>query len=146
MKYLFLDPGHTTGYAVFNTGENMSFVSGQINTETSEDFIHLWDFMIDHSPYCIYYESFRLYAHKSQAQINNEFITCQVIGIIKLWAEMNKISINQTTPQKVKSIWTDQKLKKFGFHKPSQPHANDAMRHGLTILQVHRGESFRGRW
>lgn len=138
---LVFDPGNTTGWAQF---ENDVLVNwGQLDF----DLPALWDLLCTRAPDVLVWESFNLHAHRRDSQIGSSFPAVQVIGVLRLYADQWGLDYTERTPQQVKQIWTDDKLRKFHFYQKGQPHANDAIRHGLTHLQIHkRNDRVRRDW
>ncbi len=135
---LSLDPGDTTGWAVFNTETNKLIKYGA----TKFTPLALFDLLNLYEPEQIVYERFSLYAHKAESQINSEFYTVQLIGVIKLYCELMHITPIVQSAAVGKSIWSDQMLKKFNYHSDSK-HSRDATRHVLTYLKIHRVDNIR---
>ncbi len=138
---LSIDPGDTSGWVVFNreTHEFIKYGATRFTPLTLFDMMNLYE------PEHIVYERFSLYAHKAESLIHNEFYTCQLIGVIKLYCELLHIPNTVQTAANAKSIWTDQMLKKFGYHTDSK-HTRDATRHLLTYLKFHRLPNIRKDW
>lgn len=59
----------------------------------------------------------------------------EVIGGIKLWCVKHGVKLVFQTPGQ-RMWWNDDRLKGMRLYKPGKPHANDAMRHLLTYLNV----------
>jgi len=133
MHLLSLDPGNTTGWAVFNAERHELLQAGADKLTLYQ----LYKMIASTIPDEIVYESFRLYASKSDTMINNDFYPSQLIGVIKLYAEQFQVPIITQSAAKGKAIWKDDKLIKFGYSH-NIIHARDAIRHGLTYLETHR--------
>lgn len=132
-KLLCIDPGNTTGWAVFNPDSHKLIQAGA----TKLSMYQMFKMLQETNPDEIVYESFRLYAHKAESMVNNDFYPSQLIGVIRLYAEQYEIPITSQSAAKGKAIWTDGKLTKFNYSH-SIVHARDAIRHGLTYLGTHR--------
>lgn len=138
---LAIDPGDTSGYALFST-ENQLLIKYDAVKFTP---LGLFDLMNNLQPERVVYERFSLYAHKAESQINSEFYTVQLIGVIRLYCELMNIKPIVQTAQVAKQIWTDDMLKKFGYHTDSK-HTRDATRHVLTYIKFHRLDKIRMNW
>jgi hypothetical protein len=86
MRLLALDPGGTTGYAVFVDGKLTAF--GEM-----ERYKGLKTLIRADKPDAIVAERFALYASKAAALIGNEMVPAQVIGVARFLAEENDINI-----------------------------------------------------
>jgi hypothetical protein len=130
---LALDPGVTTGWARFVTPNNRDgYTSGQI----VNGVLGLWASLrmaafLDGMPDVIVCESFQYRPKLDKAVLE----PVEVIGAVKVFCYMNEIKLVMQTPAQ-RMWWTDDKLKRSQVYKPGQPHANDAMRHLLTYLNV----------
>ena len=147
MKILAFDPGETTGWAVVEVGEeeHISYHGGIARTH--EEVWYTLENEMDHDTLLVF-ESFHLYANRARAQVNSSFYTVEMIGVINLWGELHNISCKQQTAQYGKSIWTDDKLKKFDLWPTGKyaRHTRDALRHALTATKLHRLKHIRERW
>lgn len=127
---LCLDPGETTGYAIFMEGllyECGQQVTGQ-NPELMAEFIQ-W--VNGHLPVDqIVYEEYRIRGNKAQQHVGSEVVTIQHIGAIKVVAGMLDIPIYKQTAGMAKGFATDERLRHWGLWQPNHRHANDAIRHG----------------
>ncbi len=136
---LALDPGETTGFAIFN---KLSLVrEGQIRT--IEGDIIFWDeierlivnseFSID----CIVCENYRIYQHKLARHSYSPVMTLRLIGGIDYLARKLHISIYYQMATQAKGFVTDEKLKQWGFWLPNKRHSRDAIRHACYFLLFH---------
>lgn len=130
-KLFSLDPGKTNGFAFFK-GEDLRLAGWFLNEhETIEDIIA--NEVVPFSPDEIVMESFRLYPWKAKNQFWSDFVTTEVIGIIKHFAWKNDIPVVMQ-PASNKQPFPDERLKKMGVYVPNN-HARDAIRHGLYRLR-----------
>lgn len=131
-RLLALDPGHTTGWAVFEGGEPTA--SGQVATE-AEGWECIYRLFQDTNPTMVVYENYRIYAHKLARHSNSEVYTLRLIGAIEFICEvLCKIPYYNRMAQEAKGFVTDEKLKKWGYYKTGEKHARDAIRHGCYFL------------
>ena len=112
------DPGHTTG-VVIEEGNNLSVMQVQ-------GLKPLWKVLHTGQPAMIVYESF-LYQRRDKVDLR----PVKAIGVIELFAEINRTPIMSQTPSQGKAFWTDNRLKKLDLWETGQPHAMDALRHLL---------------
>lgn len=128
MRILALDPGGTTGWAIFSDD---TIYGGQLAGQHHYD---LYLLMRDRDPNVIVYETFE-YRNKSRSGLVLD--SKEYIGIIKLYAEINEVDIKAQTPAQAKGFVTDDKLKKLKLYQPGMPHLNDAMRHLIYYIINH---------
>lgn len=115
------DPGKTTGIAMLDSDYH-------IRTMITDSLTEIWLLLHEHNPSIIIYESFVLYAHKASAQIGNDFPSAQVIGVLKLYAELNNVVLYAQPAASAKQLISDQALQRLGSY-PISTHARDAKRH-----------------
>jgi hypothetical protein len=141
MKLLAVDPGNTTGWALFNT-EDLSLIHSDAQPYT---LLEWWELLQAIAPKQMVVERFALYAHKAENQVNSTFLTVEVIGVCRLYSQVVGIPMATQTAQQGKQIWSDGRLKQFDYWQPNK-HARDAIRHGLTFMDAHRAPRIRGSW
>jgi hypothetical protein len=127
-RLLALDPGGTTGYALFTDLQKSE--SGQIDTSSFPLAIVnlsrlLGERVVDH----IACEDYRVYDHKSDDHKWSDVHTVRVIGCILTLAYQKGITVSFEMAQQPKTFCTDDKLKDWGFYDAGQRHARDAVRH-----------------
>lgn len=131
MRAISIDPGETVGWAVWHE-EGQLFDQGEYEWE---DFlVHLEKMLekdaIDH----IIMEDYRLRKSASKAMINNQFLTVQVIGVIKWFSRKYDIPLTLQLPAQAKQFWDNDKLKMIDVYERGQRHSRDAVRHGLYFF------------
>lgn len=125
---LALDPGETTGLAVYTADGVVK--SGQIRTSPKT-----LDMVFDQvKPTHVVCEEFLLYSWKAMEQAMTKIRTLRYIGMIEYITSKNGIPLYMQTAQVGKSFCTNEKLIGWGFYKPGQPHAMDAVRHLCQFL------------
>lgn len=131
---LSLDPGGTTGYAIFDFEEDSEpelVKVGQIRNGV-KGFIDFYnDYLSMFNFDKVICESFTL----REGIFGADLSPVSVIGALE--ALMQDIEIVYQEP-KLKPLCDDTRLKKIGLHLPGKPHANDAMRHGIIYLRNFR--------
>jgi hypothetical protein len=132
---LALDPGETTGWAIFeSTVEDVQMKGcGQVKTWPLEIGLNLIDPLVrklSDLPFTVVLESYRVYEWKSDSHSWSDVPTLQVIGAIKTLCIQRRMPYYEQTAQVAKQFVTDEKLETWGFYKPGLRHARDAMRHG----------------
>jgi hypothetical protein len=130
---LAMDPGHTTGLAVFINGS--LYKSSQIRTHPMDAAIDVMKRIISRTGWKhIVYENYRVYSDKRDQHVNSEVHTVRLIGVIETFAQISGVSTSNQMAATVKGFFTDERLRQFGYYKPGFPHANDAVRHGCYYL------------
>lgn len=124
MKYISIDPGETVGYSIWEDSKRLT--QGEKKTI---DFLIMLEDIIDELDLIIY-EGYALRRSSAKAMINNEFITSQVIGVIKWLAYKAKVETVKQSPAQ-KEFFTNNRLKKLGLYDRGQQHARDSVRHAL---------------
>lgn len=130
-RLLVLDPGETTGWAVFENGKLTAAGQGR----TIEGWNVIGDLFEDIHPSMVLYENYRVYAHKLERHSNSEVYTLRLVGVIEYICERAfNIPHHNQMAQQAKGFVSDEKLKAWGFWNKGQRHARDAIRHGCYFL------------
>ena len=130
---LAVDPGKTTGLATW--AEDEPFMSAQLPHMEFLDWT--WDILwteID----AVVCESYIITA-ATLRKTRGENWSLEQIGALRWMCERTRgvTSFTLQSPSEAKSFATDAKLRKVGWYKPGQDHANDASRHLLVYLIRH---------
>jgi hypothetical protein len=137
-RLLSLDPGQTTGYAVWECLSQSVVLldAGQLYTWAKEDIdVRPLNAIISkYGPTHTVLESYQIYEWKNKDHSWSQVPTIQVIGGIKVLCQWNNITYSQQTAQVAKQFVTDEKLEAWGYYKPGVRHARDAIRHGCYYL------------
>jgi hypothetical protein len=138
---LCLDPGETTGWALFHFQHLVR--CGQIETVKDGEIqwgnLHhlFWETL----PAFVVCEDYRIYAHKLARHTFSPVITLRLIGGIELTCYQNNWPIVYQMATTAKGFVTDEKLKEWGFWQENMRHSRDAIRHGIYFLLFHnKGE------
>lgn len=128
-----LDPGQTTGVAVFESGILKHQL--QIKTWPMVECVHNLKHIFDvHKPKRLVYESYQVYEWKQEDHVWSQIPTVQVIGCIQTLLILQNIPYHTQTAQVAKQFVTDDRLKDWGFWDVGHRHARDATRHGCYFL------------
>lgn len=132
VTYLALDPGETTGVAIWVQGQIWMFELDTRDLAVSMDTLASWlrNLGVDH----VRYEDYRVYSWKTQDHSNAALHTPQWIGCIKAICGLLGYSFSSVMAQQAKNFWTDDKLKLCGFYVPGLKHGRDALRHLLFYM------------
>jgi hypothetical protein len=126
MRILAIDPGHTTGVAtgLWDSGLDFKLWNAfQLPWEMRFTLAHEID-LAD----LIVIESFRLYKHKAQDQINSDFPSVQVIGAVEAFAwRLSKLE--KIVKQPSSCIQNVKILSEHEEFTRGLIHAQDAYRH-----------------
>lgn len=126
---LCLDPGETTGWALFRNGRLTG--SGQFKVTDLKLFEQL---ITKFDPTLIICENYRVYPWLLKQHSWSEIPTVRYIGIIQYIADVRGTPVRMQMAQMAKVYCTNNKLKRWGLLQVDKKHANDAIRHGCYYL------------
>jgi hypothetical protein len=129
---LSLDPGGTTGYAIFDVQQDEFpelIMRGQIAGSLKGFIDFVDDVLSDIAIDAIVCESFTLREGVYGADLSPVYIIGALEG---MYGKL--IPIKYQEP-KIKPLCDDNRLKKMGLHIPGKPHANDAVRHFVISMR-----------
>lgn len=138
-RLLCIDPGHTTGWCVFQDGQLVE--CGQVDTVINRtghnegviDWQALSDLIsMDHS--MVVCEDYRVYAHKLERHTNSKILTLRIIGAIEYLCWKQNIPIYYQMAAVAKGFCSDKKLQMWDLWQVGQRHSRDAIRHGVYFL------------
>lgn len=141
-RLLCLDPGETTGWAIFedcalhDCGQTRTVRDGVIDFDAIRCLI-----MGSHCDWIVC-EDYKVYAHKLDSHTFSPVVTLRVIGIAEYLAWEKGTEMTFQMAQQAKQFVTDDKLQRWGMYQEKMKHARDAIRHGVYFLLFHkRGKS-----
>lgn len=138
-RIVCFDPGDTTGIAMMN--KESIFHCGTLQWFDMMKFEEFIDghYLEKYDKWIV--EEWRLYPHMAKTMIHSIFIPCQVIGIIRYFANKHDVPLVFQKAADVKRFMTNEKLKQTGLYQTGMTnHVNDAIRHGLYYLITHKEE------
>ncbi len=138
---LCLDPGETTGWAVFHCTikEVVLFKWGQVDTSDMLKGIQSIQYLLDGlDPHILVVEDYRVYGWKTEDHSWSKLHTPKFIGVIYAVAHTKGLVPVMQMAQFAKEFCTDDKLKRWGFYQKGQRHARDAVRHGCAYILFHK--------
>ena len=102
MKVMAIDPGDHIGVVIaqtFSIGEpkkdrDKEYLARGITIEGNDRNVQLWELLEAEKPDIIVYESFALRGDVAKHLVGNKFVTCEVIGCIKLYFQLKNKSSN----------------------------------------------------
>jgi hypothetical protein len=133
---LCLDPGETTGWAIFRNGVLTG--AGQFRVTSPRVFDKIIDKL---RPDALVVENYRIYPWRSKQHQWSEVPTLRYIGMIQYVASARGIPVYFQMAQLAKVFATDRKLKEWNLYKIDNRHANDAIRHGVYFLLFGKTDS-----
>lgn len=132
--FIGLDPGETTGTAIWDRGQ---IHLRQLDTCHIGRAYDRFSYLItSHNPQHLRYEDYKVYSWKADDHIGASLHTPQVIGAIKVAAHLHDIPVSSMMAQQAKAFWTDEKLTMCGLYAKGQKHARDAERHLLYLMST----------
>jgi len=147
VRLLALDPGATTGWALFVKGAPTErYRSGQVSQDKVWRLLETAKIAtteadeLDEDGYAdlkIICESFQ---HRQLPKV--DLSPVEVIGVVKEWARQNSVEIVWQTAAQGKAFWDNNRLAALDLLRKPQTtwrHANDAMRHILWYLGFGKG-------
>jgi hypothetical protein len=147
-----IDPGGTTGLAVWNSLTNSHPILTQFEfSQLTGDHHHdLWVFLLQWSaraeqfrtPFHVVYERFEFQKEKQREGLNYD--AKEYIGIVKLFRAKYGPAVHlhdQSRGQK--TFWSDEKIKTLGLWQNGRRHAMDALNHLLYYVSFNlKDDSF----
>jgi len=133
---LALDPGETTGWALFREGHLVD--KGQIEHRDQGGMSRqIMELVTVHNPTTLVVEDYRVYASKAKTHSWSSLFTPKLLGAIEFICNLQKVQIVLQMASS-KQFCTDEKLKQWHYYSKGTPHANDAVRHGCYYLLFHK--------
>jgi len=137
-RLLCLDPGHTTGWAIFARHELAN--SGTSNTVLNNEELNwpaIEDLFNASNPTHVVCEDYKMYANKAQQHIGQSVFTLRLIGVIDYLCYLRGIPIYYQMASHAKSFWTNEKLESLKLVSNNK-HARDAVRHGCQLITFNK--------
>lgn len=134
VRLLAIDPGETTGWAIYDEGALTHL--GHLNCK-EHAYTEIRRLLEDRLPTQIVCEDYRVYANKTDAHTWSELFTPKLIGGICMWADTYCTPIHFQMAATVKPFCSPIRLREWGFWKESHRHAMDAVKHGAYFLLFH---------
>lgn len=137
-RLLALDPGETTGWALFASAKLTQH--GEIAGSNLEVMIQVADLIRRFMPRAVVCEGYRIYSWKKDQHTWSDLFTPRLIGVIEYVCASNSptVPLYFQMAGTAKGFCTDDKLKQWHYYKAGQKHARDAIRHGCYWLLFHK--------
>jgi len=130
---LCIDPGETTGWAIFHT--TGLFHVDQFGTpDAASGTEEVKKILLQYKPDEVVIEDYRVYSWRSQHHSWSSLHTPRLIGGIEYLCHERGIKLTKQMAQTGKNFVSNEKLKAWGFYRPGKKHAMDAVRHGCYYL------------
>ena len=123
---LSLDPGLTTGWALFQDYHLAK--CGQFH---GLDFVHYQEIIEQYAPAQVVCENYRVYAHRAAQHVGSDVPVAQIIGAVKFLCMRWGTPLHLQMAYQAKGFVTDPRLRELGLFQEGQPHATDAIRHAV---------------
>lgn len=128
---LAIDPGETSGWALFVNGDLRN--SSTIEWTAEYGWDPVIEKIIEVNPDIVVCEEYRIYSGKRLAQAYSAVETVRIIGAIEFICRKYKIRLVKQMASGVKGFCNNDRLKKWGYYIKNR-HARDAVRHGCYYL------------
>lgn len=132
-RLLALDPGETTGYAVFNTSNFIR--GGQLSTSDPQGaliaFTELFDQWV---PTMVVMEEYRVYAHKTAQHAGSSLSTPRLIGMLETLCHQRAVPYHKQGAGIAKGFVKNDHLRAWEMWSVGMKHALDATRHGAYFI------------
>jgi len=149
-RLLCLDPGETTGWAVFvdgfltDWGQSPTVIlstdKGANQGEKILNWPILYSLFADTNPKQVICEDYKVYAHKLDQHTYSSVYTLRLIGGIDMLCALGwgsypiPVPISYQMAAQHKGFVTDEKLKEWDMWRPGMKHSRDAIRAGIYFL------------
>ncbi len=127
-----LDPGETTGVAVFKEGRLVTVdqIAQREFDLAVRELVSLFDLT---QPSMVIIEDYKVYSHKAGAHKWSALHTPRLIGAIQTLCVLYEVGYHMQMAS-AKRFCTDERLKDWRMYQVGNPHATDAVRHGVYYL------------
>lgn len=147
MKILAIDPGGTTGLALYDDNNCKPVMIGKAfwnrwSLGPDEHHWQLWEVLLVEGPFdAVVYETFNYQRRELTRGVTLRLDSVEYIGIIKLAAQRHLREVGRLVPQgpAMRTWWTDERLRTLGLWV-SSPHERDATRHLLRYVTTDLGD------
>ena len=92
-RIVSIDPGESIGLIYYTDDRVYGYT-----IKGDDRLLELWHFLQASGPNTIVYEEFALRQSAAQKLVGSKFITCEVVGVIKLWSRLNNCQLIPLIP------------------------------------------------
>jgi hypothetical protein len=139
-KLVALDPGNTTGVAIFIDGKLEEV--NQIATHPIKAGIVQLEQLLTDDIDVVVYEEYKVYSWKTDDHAWADLHTPKLIGCIHTIAHQQDVRIYDQMAQQAKGFCTDELLKRWNYWPTGLKHGRDAIRHGCYFLLFNLHQHF----
>lgn len=136
MRVLAIDPGGTSGFALYQTVPAKHFESWAV--EGQMPAVERARMEMSKRVDILVVEEFKITAATGRKTRGGSNTAIEIIGALRWIAHARNIPFVIQTPSDALSFMTDAKLKRLGLYTPGPDHARDATRH-LVLYLVREG-------
>lgn len=129
---LSIDPGETTGWALFRNGQLYDCGHLDIKNQGLEAVYKAFQFRVFID--CIVIEDYKIYPNKLKLHTMSNLMTPRIIGAFEYLAILRTVPIYFQMAGTAKGFCTNDKLRKWNYWIKGQKHSRDAIRHGCYWL------------
>lgn len=134
MKILAVDPGGTTGWASWQDGEVTwgQIRGGLLAVKPLVDW--LADRALEHRAHDSHLIIERYTIGERTVKFSRQSDALEITGLLRFEAQRHNIAEKRQLPRDAMRMWTDERLRAFGWWARGEEHARDALRHlGLFL-------------
>jgi hypothetical protein len=136
--YVGIDPGETTGIAIFDASDYSIHLAQVYTKELEVGYASLNNLLYDlnqsHMLDHVRIEDYKVYGHMTEQHAFASLHTVQLIGAIRVIFLQHGLRWDTKLAIDAKTFWTDDKLKQCGLYNRGLKHARDASRHLIKYM------------
>lgn len=134
MRVMAIDPGPSTGIALWDTDDELPWAT-TLQRHEAEDFIV--EKIAKQAVHLVICEEFVITAGTAKkGRMGSESI--EMIGVVKYFCRECDVELKFGRPSDAMKFATNEKLKRIGWYQTGPEHARDALRHLLTWAALNR--------
>jgi hypothetical protein len=132
-RIIGLDPGQTTGACLFQGSILLDArqIESGLMPQAAEN---VGAYIYHNKPDIVVMENYKVYEWKTKDHAWASLHTPRLIGALEYFCYAFHFPLVKQMAQMPKGFCTDDKLQKWGYWKPGQRHARDAIRHAVYYM------------